>query len=151
MDVLIESEQAMEALGAQLAACCTAGIVIYLSGDLGTGKTTLVRGFIHALGFEGNVKSPTYTLVEHYEAGEHQAYHFDLYRLTDPAELEFMGMRDYFQPQHLCLVEWPERGGEWLPIPDIRVHIDYKGQGRQLRLSAETPRGRELLASVSPS
>jgi tRNA threonylcarbamoyladenosine biosynthesis protein TsaE len=141
-------ENAMVARGANLAAVAAPGLVIYLSGDLGMGKTTLSRGFIQSLGHPGAVKSPTYTLVEPYELGGQQVYHFDLYRLGDPEELEFMGIRDYFNGEAMCLVEWPARGEGALPPADIRIKIEREGSGRRLLLCADTPLGRGVLEQM---
>lgn len=141
-------EEAMVACGANLAAVAAPGLVMYLAGDLGMGKTTLSRGFIQGLGHPGAVKSPTYTLVEPYELQGQQVYHFDLYRLGDPEELEFMGIRDYFNGEAMCLVEWPARGEGALPPADIRIKIEREGSGRRLLLCADTLLGKGVLEQM---
>jgi len=143
-------EASMVACGQRLSRSLRPGLVIYLAGDLGMGKTTLSRGIIQSLGHRGAVKSPTYTLVEPYESGRMimMVYHFDLYRLGDPEELEFMGIRDYFTNGSLCLIEWPERGIGVLPPADLVITIERKGAGRELLLQAGTARGEAVLRDV---
>jgi tRNA threonylcarbamoyladenosine biosynthesis protein TsaE len=132
----IPDDMAMRALGARLAAACQGRIVIYLDGDLGAGKSTLARGFIKARGYSGHVKSPTYTLVESYQTANGIIYHLDLYRLSDPEELEFIGIRDIFSGDATCLLEWPEKGQGLLPSPDLLVRIQHLAQGRQVSIEA---------------
>lgn len=129
---LIEDETAMLALGAQLARRFPQGGVILLQGDLGAGKTTLVRGLLQELGHQGNVKSPTYTLVEPYHIQGRDIYHFDLYRLADPEELEYMGIRDYLRADSLCLIEWPEKAAEFLSHYNLRIEIKHFGDSRKV-------------------
>lgn len=144
---ILTDEEATLQLGARLArACGKEGAVIFLHGTLGAGKTTLARGFLGALGHSGRAKSPTYTLVEPYLLEGQQVYHFDFYRLSDPCELEFIGIQDYFSPATLCLVEWPERGAGRLPLPDLRVSLGFvETDGRSACLQTETQRGKILL------
>jgi len=141
-------EPATVGFGARLARACGVGALIFLRGELGSGKTTLVRGVLRGLGHEGIVKSPTYTLVEPYRLGEQWVYHFDLYRVSDPEELEYIGVREYFDANALCLVEWPERGSGFLPEPDLVIVLAYRGDGRQVQLSAHTARGAGILDAL---
>ncbi len=131
----LSDSDATERFGAGLAECAPPGAVLYLHGELGAGKTTLVRGFLQALGHQGAVKSPTYTLVEPYHLAGNTIYHFDLYRLGNPEELEFLGIRDYFDGSSFVLVEWPERGSDALPPADLEIHIKYCDGGRLLHIT----------------
>ena len=146
----LADEEATLRAGKALGEVVLAG-VIFLEGNLGMGKTTLTRGLIQGLGHQGAVKSPTYTLVEPYQLDGRQIYHFDLYRLSEPEELEYMGIRDYFDQAALCLVEWAERGEGMLPTPDLEIKLEPLEQGRKLSLSAMTAKGRELLQHLPVS
>lgn len=147
----LADEQATIALGNALAEIVKPqeqGIIVYLQGELGAGKTTLTRGFVQGLGHQGKVKSPTYTLVEPYELTPWQVYHFDLYRLADPEELEFMGIRDYFKANCCCFIEWPEKGFGLLAKADFTVNIAYSGSQRVVTLMAETTWGDSILSQL---
>jgi len=128
-----------EDFGGYLAPLCQKKKILYLVGELGTGKTTLVRGFLRALGYAGIVKSPTYTLVEPYYFNPLTIYHFDLYRLGNAEELEYMGIRDYIEGDTICLIEWPERGGSFIPPADIHIQLAHHQAGRLLQLQTNYP------------
>lgn len=134
--LFIPDEKAMLALGGSIAQKILPGDVIFLQGNLGSGKTTFVRGFLEALGYRGRVKSPTYTLIEPYQIHKQRIYHFDLYRLTDPEELEFMGFRDYYHSDAICLIEWPEHAEKLLAKPNysIIIAIPDNGIGRSVEI-----------------
>ncbi len=125
---------ATETFGKQLAAVVKPSAVIFLEGELGVGKTTLVRGFLRGLGYQGLVKSPTFTLVESYQFETCRVYHFDLYRLHMPEELELMGIRDYFTDDAIILVEWPEKGSRFLPKADLILELSLMSEGRFLKV-----------------
>ena len=133
----------------QLAGALFAPMCVYLEGDLGAGKTTFSRGLIQALGHEGAVKSPTYTIVESYQLADFRLHHFDLYRLADPEELEYLGIRDYFDDQSVTLLEWPSKGVGVINPPDITITLSYQVDGRNLQIDALTERGETWLATAN--
>lgn len=122
----------------------TLGGRIFLSGDLGAGKTTLTRGLMRGYGVQGAVKSPTYTLVEPYELDDCKLYHFDLYRLADPEEVEFLGVSEYFDEANLCIVEWAEKGKGYLPCPDLEITLSVEGNGRSIAWEGRTAKGESI-------
>lgn len=134
-EIFIEDEKAMMQLGGEIAEQFPKGGIVLLNGDLGAGKTTLVRGLLRHLDFEGTVKSPTYTLVEPYNIKGRRIYHFDLYRLGDPEELEYMGGRDYWSSDSLCLIEWPEMAKGYLPEEDLNLTIFHDGEHRLVKIN----------------
>ena len=145
----IPTVEAMEALGASLAPHVQGLRLVGLRGELGAGKTTLVRGLLHALGHIGPVKSPTFALVEHYALAIGTVHHIDLYRVKDPEELEFLGMRDYLNGRSTCLVEWPERGAGTLPETDIDVIIHVANHGRTVQIVSHTESGAAVMDGLS--
>jgi len=138
---------AMEALGQKLASLCHPGCKLFLQGELGAGKTTLVRGFLRGLGYQGIVKSPTYTLIEPYQLNDLEIFHFDLYRINDPQELESIGIRDYFSGSGICLLEWPEKGASLLGSPDVFIQIQYQDDQRKVSLEAKTSAGKDIISA----
>ncbi|WKS96758.1 tRNA (adenosine(37)-N6)-threonylcarbamoyltransferase complex ATPase subunit type 1 TsaE [Gallibacterium anatis] len=151
LTLFLANEEATIALGQKLSRFLrspTQNFVIYLNGQLGAGKTTLTRAIIQAMGYNGNVKSPTYALVEEYHLSQKSIYHFDLYRLSDPEELEFIGFRDYFRENALCLLEWAEKGGDIIPQPDLLINIEYQEQTRQITLIANSNIAAQMICAL---
>ena len=149
MIITLKNETETTKIGSKLASCLKGGEVIYLKGELGTGKTTLVRGVLNRLGHTGNVKSPTYTIVEPYLIDSHVIYHFDLYRLDDPEELESLGIRDYCDGQSICFFEWPEKGGNLLPNADINLELTYFESTREVEFTSKSDVGKTILKQLS--
>lgn len=144
----LATEADTEHLGRTLAETIDTGIVIYLVGELGAGKTRLAQAVIHGLGYAGHVKSPTYTMVETYPNNTGVIYHFDLYRLMDPMELEYMGIQDYFDSDNIILIEWPDKGGNMIQSADIVVNLSYADIGRLANLSANSHLGEKILSKL---
>jgi tRNA threonylcarbamoyladenosine biosynthesis protein TsaE len=134
MKTNLKDTKATEQFGARLWNDLPEKCLIFLHGDLGAGKTTLVRGFLRAAGYTGAVKSPTYTLVEEYTIAGRKIFHFDLYRVVDPEELEWIGIRDYFDQDCLCFIEWPDKGIGFLPEPDWVISLAVEGLGRSIEM-----------------
>lgn len=149
ISVELADEDAMVNFGCAISAVITKPMVITLQGQLGAGKTTLSRGLLQGLGHQGAVKSPTYTLVEPYQLPVGSVFHFDLYRIVDAEELEYMGFGEYLAEAKLCLIEWPERGLGFLPQADIAVEISQSGEGRCVTLAAYSVRGEQLIDQLS--
>ena len=147
LDCFLPDEAATEQVGAALAPLLKGGEVVALSGELGAGKTTLVRGLLRALGYTGAVKSPTYTLVESYKLPAFELHHFDLYRLAEAGELEFLGLDEFLHPGAVCLFEWPERGAGVLPA-GLRIRLAREGSGRRLQAAAEGPVAQDLVKKL---
>ena len=149
MQIIVKNPAAMQRFGAALATLCQPGCIIYLEGELGAGKTTLVRGFLHKLGWHGHVCSPTFTLLEPYKLATVTVYHFDLYRLQRAEELIYIGSRDCFTKQNICLVEWAERGQGFLPKADLLCNFIFGNQGkRRVELTAHSGAGANVINNL---
>lgn len=144
----LKDESETIALGVKIASALSGGEIIFLQGELGAGKTTFVRGVLNALGHSGNVKSPTYTLVEPYSITGLDVYHFDLYRINDPEELEAMGIRDYCDGKAICLFEWPEQGADVLPEADITLFLSHLSSGREVEIKSHSATGENILKRI---
>ena len=149
----LDDEAATLAFGERFSSMMCAGLVVYLHGNLGAGKTTFVRGVLRGLGHNGKVKSPTYTLVEPYVIkfnvkSSYNVYHFDLYRFVDEEEWDAAGFREYFNPQSICMIEWPEKAAQVLPQPDIHVQLSAHNVGRSIQLSAGSTLGSQCLKKL---
>jgi tRNA threonylcarbamoyladenosine biosynthesis protein TsaE len=151
LDLSLPDEAATLALGRALAPGTLAARTLYLRGELGAGKTTLVRGLLRALGIADRVKSPTYSLVEPYMLSSLHLYHFDFFRLKDGAEWLSSGFREYFNAQSVCIVEWPERAGSALPVPDLEISLTFSGDSRRAHLKAHSDSGADWLSHLPRS
>ncbi|MFN0039691.1 MAG: tRNA (adenosine(37)-N6)-threonylcarbamoyltransferase complex ATPase subunit type 1 TsaE [Burkholderiales bacterium] len=147
-DWFLPDEESTLELGTRLAHALAPGMLLALRGDLGSGKTTLTRGVLRGLGYTGKVKSPTYTLVEHYKPSTLDLYHFDFYRFANAEEWSDAGFRDYFDGHNVCVVEWPERVAGQLPPADLEIMLSIEGAGRRARAQASTPLGIACVQSL---
>jgi tRNA threonylcarbamoyladenosine biosynthesis protein TsaE len=143
--MLLATEIETEQMGAGLWDCLPTTAVVFLHGDLGAGKTTLVRGLLRAAGHQGAVKSPTFTLVEEYLIGSRKIFHFDLYRLVEAEELEWIGIRDYFAEPSLCLIEWPQRGLGYLPSADVELTLRIHQHQREVKIFTHSMAFKKIL------
>ncbi|MEI8055671.1 MAG: tRNA (adenosine(37)-N6)-threonylcarbamoyltransferase complex ATPase subunit type 1 TsaE [bacterium] len=151
MEITIKTAIAMQKFGAVVAKACEPGCTIYLHGELGAGKTTLVRGFLREFGHQGHVRSPTFTLLEPYQLDAALVCHFDLYRLINAEEFAYIGGRDYFSQQSICLIEWPERGRGFLPEADLTCNFDFsaKGKWRRVCLVSVSDKGKNIVGKLN--
>lgn len=145
----LKDEFSTQAIGKKVAEICEPPLIIYLSGELGAGKTTFAKGFIRALGYSERVKSPTFSLVETYLFKDLAVYHFDLYRIVDPVELEFIGIRDLSaEKDAICLIEWPKQGGKSTPPPDLILNFEHSGDYRILKMTPESAKGQLIMGKL---
>ena len=144
----LPDETATRALAAQLASVIKEGAIIFLHGSLGAGKTTFTRGFLAGLGYHDKVKSPTYTLVEPYNIAGRMIFHFDFYRLKSADELEYIGIKDYFSSSSICLIEWPDKGFPYLPLPDLDCYIEFAGNERVIKMESRSSKGEVILQQL---
>jgi tRNA threonylcarbamoyladenosine biosynthesis protein TsaE len=151
LELRLADSEATLRLGEALAAGVEPGRVLFISGDLGAGKTTLVRGLLRGLGYAGRAKSPTYALVEPYSFSRLDLYHFDFYRFKDRSEWLNSGFREHFNPGSVCIVEWPEKAGDLLSPPDVRIRLEFDGEARRASLEACSDAGRAWLSSLPSS
>ncbi|MFJ1269474.1 tRNA (adenosine(37)-N6)-threonylcarbamoyltransferase complex ATPase subunit type 1 TsaE [Legionella lytica] len=145
----LPDEQASEQFACQLASSLSAPLILTFSGDLGAGKTTIVRAMLRSLGVQSAIKSPTFSLVESYPCANGAIHHFDLYRIHHEEELEYLGFRDYFTKESICCIEWAEKAGRALPKVDIRFNLSIKGVGREVQIIASSDAGQRILACLS--
>lgn len=146
--VFLADEAASVAMGQRLASLITAPLVMSFDGQIGAGKTTIVRALIRDLGIKGAIKSPTFSIVEEYPCQNFSLYHFDCYRITEPDELDYIGFRDYFSEDSVCLIEWPKLAGGYLPNVDLGFELKLQHNGRQLVMLANTTSGERLLQGL---
>lgn len=145
----LPDEKASEALAIRLASVLTPPLIITFGGDLGAGKTTIVRAMLRHLGVQSAIKSPTFSLVESYVCQNSTVHHFDLYRIHHEDELEYLGFRDYFTHESICCIEWAENAGKALLKADIRFNLDIKGAGREVQITAYSDAGKKVLARLT--
>ena len=148
ISLLIRDEKDTQKLAYIFAKYCTSPLIITLQGNLGVGKTTFIRGLLEAMGVQPPLKSPSFSIVETYSLENTCIHHFDLYRIHDPEELEYIGFRDYHTDNTVVCIEWPENGGPYIPKPDIAIHIQYEDTGRRWEISSHTEKGNNILSSV---
>lgn len=148
-EIDLPDEQASERMAAQLAACLFSPLVLTFSGDIGAGKTTFIRAMLRSLGVHTAIKSPTFSLVESYQGTHLQIHHFDLYRIHDETELDYIGFRDYFSANAICCIEWPERAPGYLALTDVKFTLDLNGVGRKMRLEALSSTGDTVLSCLA--
>lgn len=149
MTIDLPDEQASNKFAALIARCLSPSLVMTFDGQLGAGKTTIVRAMLKCLGVQSAIKSPTFSLVESYSCAHLSIHHFDLYRIHHEDELEYMGFRDYFTPETICLIEWAENAGKALPNVDIRFKLTIKGAGREMQIIALSTLGKKILGCLS--
>lgn len=143
------NEEASERFAAQLALCLLPPLIVSFSGEIGTGKTTIIRAMLKNMGIQSAIKSPTFSLVESYFCNNLSMHHFDLYRIHHEDELEYLGFRDYFTGDSICCIEWAEHAGNALPQVDIRFKLSIKGAGREMQITASSVAGKRVLACLA--
>lgn len=149
VNIVLSDEKASEHFASRLASCLCPSLILTFSGDLGAGKTTIIRALLRHLGVQSAIKSPTFSLVESYICNQLIIHHFDLYRIHQVEELEYIGFRDYFTQESICCIEWAENAGEALPQIDLRFKLNIKGTGREMQIVALSALGKKILTRLA--